>query len=372
MSSRPRRTVLRFEDVYLSYPQSRSILSKQRVQVLENINFTLESGSTVGILGRNGAGKSSLLKLMAGVLQPDSGRIIRPQPNLRIALLTMQLGFQAHLSGRENAIQGCLLMGLSRQQTMAILPEIISFSGLTAHIDDTVASYSSGMRARLGFSVAYFTKADIMLIDEALGAGDHEFKLKSREAMLEAISSDRTAVLVSHDEAFLKEHCEKLLWFENGLLVKQGSPLEVLDMYHDYNYLILQLASDLGEEVEAVRAHANARNPVEHMERLRENLKRSRGLEQKKTGQGVRYYYPSRREKRSQVCMQECGSTVWIEHNRCIASGSDHDVRTLYAQYEGLLYSIGKTAKVNKHDLAKSRSTNMTWPNRKWYLPSSI
>jgi lipopolysaccharide transport system ATP-binding protein len=354
MSKTPPSTVLAFDQVCLSYPLSRSVFNKQRISVLENISFTLESGKVVGIIGRNGAGKSSLLKLMAGVLQQDSGRIIRPQQNLRISLLTMQLGFQLQLSGRENATLGCLLMGFARSQAQDLLPEIISFSGLKAHIDDPVGSYSSGMRARLGFSVAYHTKADIMLIDEALGAGDHEFKLKSRDAILDAISSDRTAVLVSHDELFLTEQCDELLWFENGLLVKKGKPTEVLDLYHDYNHVVLQLSHDMGIEVEEVRAHPRSRHPIELISSLTADLRCSRAREKTKAGEGVRYYYPSRRDQLSQLCMQECGSTAWVERSSMIATGEDHAIREQYRKYEDLLYSIGKAAKINRHDLGQS------------------
>lgn len=354
MSRRAPSTVLAFDKVCLTYPQSRSLFDKERVSILKDISFEIQSGRTIGVLGRNGAGKSSLLRLMAGVLQQDSGRIIRPRPNLKISLLTTKLGFQSQLSGRENALMGCLLMGLSRGQAEEVLPDIISFSGLTAHIDDTVSTYSSGMRARLGFSVAYFTRADIMLIDEALGVGDHEFKLKSRDAMLEAIASDRTAVLVSHDEAFLKEQCEELFWFENGMLVMQGEPVEVLDRYHDYNHIIMQLAVDMGIEVEAVRAHPDSRDPIAITDRLQTNLRRTRAREQAKAGESVRYYYPSRREQLSQLCLQECGSTVWVERARAIATGEERKVRHLYQQYEELKYRMSKAAKINKHDLAQS------------------
>jgi lipopolysaccharide transport system ATP-binding protein len=245
MNSRKQQAVLSFVDVSLSYYQSRSLLNRRKIEVLDKVSFELYRGQTLGIIGRNGAGKSSLLRLMAGVLEPDSGTIVRHRDDLHTSLLTLQLGFQSHLTGRENALLGCLLMGLSSDQAERLLPDIAAFSGLAAALDNPLASYSSGMRARLGFTVAYYTKADVMLIDEVLGVGDYEFKLKSRDALLAAAASDRTAVLVSHDENFLAELCDELMWLEGGRLIMHGLPHNVLKKYHDYDHMISTLAFEL-------------------------------------------------------------------------------------------------------------------------------
>ncbi|MCZ6830529.1 MAG: ABC transporter ATP-binding protein, partial [Gammaproteobacteria bacterium] len=227
--------LLSLEGVRLFYPRSRRLLTADNHTVLEDLSLTLYAGQTLGIVGRNGAGKSSLLKVLAGVLPPDSGRVVRHRPGLQVSLLTLQLGFNAQLTGRENAILGCLLAGRSRVEAEALLPEIIEFSGLAEVFDDSIVSYSSGMRARLGFSVAYYNQADIVLIDEALGVGDHEFRLKSRDAICAAVQSDRTVVLVSHDENSLVELCDSLVWIENGRSVMHGPPHEVLERYHEYD-----------------------------------------------------------------------------------------------------------------------------------------
>ncbi len=347
--------VLSLVDVCLRFEHSRSLLRSNDIEVLRGIDMVLHAGRTIGILGRNGAGKSSLLKIMAGVLQPDSGKVIHHRPDLKISLQSMALGFQPNLSGRENAVLGCLLMGLSRDQIDELIPEIIAFAGLSHCIDEALTTYSTGMRARLGFSVAYHTRADIMLIDEALGVGDHEFKLKSRNAMLEAISSDSTAVLVSHDEHFLSEHCDELLWLENGQLIMQDSPEEVLAYYHDYDHLVLQLAADIGTTVEEVRSHPDSQDPREHLLRVRGNLKAQRSREREQLGQGpVNFYYPSRRETLSQIIMEECGSTTWIEKTHELARGDDHQVRGLYLAYEGLLYSMARETGTNQKKMQRS------------------
>jgi len=348
--------VLSLVDVCLGYEQSRTLLRRRNVQVLKNVGFDLYSGTTIGILGRNGAGKSSLLRVMAGILRPDSGRVVRHRPDLKISLQSMALGFQARLSGRENAIMGCLLMGLTRHEAEALLPKIVEFSGLSHCIDEALSTYSSGMRARLGFSVAYYTKSDVMLIDEALGVGDHEFRLKSREAMLSAIASDRTAVLVSHDETLLSEQCDELIWLENGRLVMRGKPGKVLAYYHDYDHMVRQLAKDLSTTVEVVRAHPNSEDPQALLQSLRGKLKATRVRDRKKLGVGpVKYFYPSRREILSQLVAQDCGSTVWVENTRLLAKGSDRAVRNLYLEYEDLVYRIAKTTGTNRKTAHRSQ-----------------
>ena len=254
--------ILSCRDVSLFYRHARRFLRGQLFQVLDGVCFDLHAGQTLGIIGRNGAGKSSLLRLLAGIIEPDGGSIIR-HANLGISLLTLQLGFEERLTGRENALMGCLLMGIRRKEAERLLPQIIEFSGLAASIDDRIGSYSSGMLARLGFSVAFFTQADVMLIDEVLGVGDHEFQAKSREALLSAAASDRTVVLVSHHEQELANICDSLLWLENGRVVMYDQPEPVLEKYLEYNSFILATAQDTGRTVEAVRADPMYSDPLE-------------------------------------------------------------------------------------------------------------
>jgi lipopolysaccharide transport system ATP-binding protein len=352
-------TLLSLVDVGLSYPRHRSFLRNERQQVLKGVSFDLGAGQTLGIVGRNGAGKSTLLRLMAGVLRPDEGQIVRHRPDLRVALLSMQLGFQANLTGRENALLGCLLMGMPRPDANALLADIISFSGLGDAIEQPLSSYSQGMRARLAFSVAYYTRADVMLIDEVLGVGDHEFKLKSRDALLSAIISERTAVIVSHDEYFLSETCDSLVWLEHGHFVMHGSAEEVLAAYHDFDHIVLQIAQDIGEEVPAVRGHPYAADPLALITSMRDQLREERRESLPESAArpshaSVRYYHPSRRESLSVLCSQECGSTAWVEDATLVACGDDSEVRELYLEYADLLYAIARAAKIDPQGVRQS------------------
>lgn len=351
-------TVLLFKDVSLSYRHSRRFLRSEDIEVLDKVSFELTSGQTLGIIGRNGAGKSSLLRLMAGIMEPDSGKISRPK-GLRISLLTLQLGFQHSLTGRENALLGCLLMGLNRKQAEEVLPEVIEFSGLAESIDDRLTSYSSGMRARLGFSVAFFTKADVMLIDEVLGVGDYEFKLKSREALLSAAASDRTAVLVSHDEHFLAEVCDSLLWLENGRLVMHDLPEIVLKKYHDYDHYVSMFAHEMGWTVEEVRRDPNNRDPLDTIARVVSNVRQHWDKELGRSEQSdnpVKQCHPGRFPSQSQVVHQQCGGSQWIENTQLVAQADRDHIEAIYSRYENLLLALAKSQKT---DLRMVRGTRM-------------
>jgi len=359
MDSQEKHPVLSFVDVDLSYYQSRSLLNRKKIQVLDKVSFDLYRGQSLGIIGRNGAGKSSLLRLMAGVLEPDSGTIIRHQADLHTSLLTLQLGFQSHLTGRENALLGCLLMGMSLRNAEQLLPEISAFSGLASVLDNPIASYSSGMRARLGFTVAYYTRADVMLIDEVLGVGDHEFKLKSRDALLSATASERTVVLVSHDEHFLAELCDELMWFEGGRLIMHGLPHNVLKKYHDYDHVISNLAFELGMTVEEARSDPNNRDPLTTIMRVKKSVKQERdelaGIYHR-ADSPVRIHHPVRHVRLSQVCRQECGGSCWVENTKIVSSGDSANVEKLYQRYEDLLNAISK---ITKTDIRLVRETRL-------------
>ena len=158
--------LLSVEHVGLAYWLRKDALKRTRHHALKDISFEVRRGDSLGIIGRNGCGKSSLLRLLAGVMSPDVGRIVA-KPKLRISLLTLQLGFIDYLSGRENVILSGMFLGMKKQQVLERLDLIIEFAELGEFIDQPLASYSSGMRARLGFSVAFQLDPDIILVDEA-------------------------------------------------------------------------------------------------------------------------------------------------------------------------------------------------------------
>ncbi len=199
---------------------------------LKDISLSIYQGETLGIIGRNGAGKSTLLQLLAGILQPDKGTI-KKLMDYRTSLLALQLGFIPYLSGRENAILSGMLMGMSRKEVEQKLPHIIEFSELGDFIDQPVITYSSGMGARLGFSVAYYADPDVLLVDEVLGVGDAEFSVKSSAAMYEKMQSNKTVIFVSHQTQLVQQICTRLVWIEDGCTILEGDPNTVLTAYMD-------------------------------------------------------------------------------------------------------------------------------------------
>ena len=148
------------------------------------------------------------------------------------SLLTLNLGFLPHLSGRDNAIVSGMLLGLSRREAIENLGQVTEFSELGSAIDDPIRTYSAGMRARLSFGVALTSDPDVILVDEALGVGDKAFRQKSTKAMKEKMKSDKTVVLVSHSEALVREMCNSLVWIENGTVVAHGDVDFVLNEYN--------------------------------------------------------------------------------------------------------------------------------------------
>lgn len=233
------KLVISLNKIALSYPMNNinglsSFLSPNEYYwPLKQISFDVYRGETLGIIGKNGAGKSSLLRLLAGIFKPDKGEIINY--GVKINLLTLQLGFVNELTGRQNIFLSGSLMGLRKKHIIQNLDKIITFSELETFIDQPLSMYSTGMRARLGFSIALYNTADVILLDEVLGVGDHQFMEKSKNAMDEFIRSQRTVVLVSHNPATIKDLCDRVIWIENGVVVSIGHPAEILPQYHADN-----------------------------------------------------------------------------------------------------------------------------------------
>jgi len=199
---------------------------------LKDVSLDLYSGEALGVIGRNGAGKTTLLKLLAGLIRPDRGTVINN--GCQASLLSLQVGFLPHLSGRENAILSGLLLGLKRKEIETKMDEIISFAELEEFIDQPINTYSTGMKARLGFSVAFQMDPDILLIDETLGVGDADFNKKSSAVMQEKIRSDKTVVLVSHSASMIRQLCDRAVWIESGITRVEGDTKTVLDSYEQF------------------------------------------------------------------------------------------------------------------------------------------
>ena len=200
-------------------------------QVFDGVDFALYPGERVGIVGRNGVGKSTLLRLMARIFAPSHGSVVWA-PNTSVSLLSLGLGFRSDLTGRENALLSCLLQGQSKKAARDCLPGIEVFSELGPFFDQPVKTYSSGMRARLGFGTALLNQSSVILIDEILGVGDAPFRAKAREALNQQLSEERSVVLVSHADAQIKSLCDRAVWLDAGGIKLAGEPESVLDAYN--------------------------------------------------------------------------------------------------------------------------------------------
>ena len=209
---------------------------KKKVDVFEavkNVSFKVEKGEILGLIGKNGSGKSTLLRAIAGIFSPNSGTI--DLHGHSISLLSIGVGFQAELTGRENILLSGMLLGFSEKEINARMEEIIEFSELGAFIDMPVRTYSSGMYSKLAFSITAILETDIILIDEVLSVGDSRFKKKSYNKMKELISDkDRTVIIVSHDTKTIASLCTNVLWINNGEFVKYGSAKTVLAEYEAF------------------------------------------------------------------------------------------------------------------------------------------
>ena len=226
-------TLIELIDVGVRYRKSLNIRHPEYAEALKDISFSVYSGETLGIIGRNGAGKSTLLRLLADIIKPDRGTV---RHNTRsVAMLSLAVSLMPHLSGRENAIISGIMMGMRRRDIEQSIDEITEFSELGDRMNDPVRTYSSGMKARLGFAVAKQADPDVLLIDEVLSVGDAAFKKKSGEAILARIRSDRTVVLVSHVDLFINEYCDRAIWIEDGVVRASGLPRDIMDEYLAYN-----------------------------------------------------------------------------------------------------------------------------------------
>lgn len=221
-----------------SYSIKKSLLQLKKVQAetfeaLRGVSFEVKKGEILGIVGKNGSGKSTMLKAIAGIFSPDQGSI--DLHGHSISLLSIGVGFQKNLTGRENILLSGMLLGFSEQHVRSKMEEIIDFAGLGHFIDLPVKTYSSGMYSKLAFSITAILEADIMLIDEVLSVGDANFKRKSYKKMKELISSaDRTVVIVSHHSDQIKELCTRAAWIHDGLLRKIGDTQEVVSAYEAF------------------------------------------------------------------------------------------------------------------------------------------
>lgn len=207
----------------------RGKLEYQDFTALDHVSFTVEKGETLGLLGRNGAGKSTMLKVISGILKPTEGSV-KSYGNI-VPMLELGSGFDMDLTGRENIFLNGSILGYSKEFLSTKYDEITEFSELGAFIDSPIRNYSSGMMARLAFSVASVVNPEILIVDEILSVGDASFQEKSRKRMMEMMGGGTTVLFVSHNLAQIREMCNRVVWLEHGKIRMIGNTNEVCNAY---------------------------------------------------------------------------------------------------------------------------------------------
>jgi ABC-type polysaccharide/polyol phosphate transport system ATPase subunit len=237
-------SVIKFEDVAVRYRVPREGVSgikeyfirlvQRRIQfeefwALRGISLKVNGGDVFGIIGRNGAGKSTMLKVMARVLQPTRGRVV--MEGYTAPLLELGGGFHPELTGRENIALNMALLGFNHRQITELFDSIVEFSEIPEFIDAPLRTYSTGMVARLGFSVATCRRPEILLVDEVLSVGDVQFQQKCLDRMLSFQRGGTTIVIVSHDLGTIQSFCDQVMWLDHGEVQAIGEPEEVIEKY---------------------------------------------------------------------------------------------------------------------------------------------
>ena len=211
----------------------RKIKGRQNYEIfkaLDNINFDVKRGEIVGIIGTNGSGKSTMLKIISGALIPTRGTVIVDRR--KVQLLTLGTGFDTELTGRENIYLNGAIIGYSKDFIDLKYNEIVKFAELEGFMEEKVRNYSSGMVSRLGFAIATAREApEILILDEVLSVGDIFFRQKSEKRIQQMIHGGSTVLIVSHSTSVIRKNCTKVVWIEKGRLIKSGNPKEICDAY---------------------------------------------------------------------------------------------------------------------------------------------
>lgn len=223
--------IISLKNVGVKFEKRPSLLKAKTADAfwaLEDISFNVFHNEVLGVMGKNGAGKSTLLSLMAGIIGPSRGQFHSSAQNP--FLLSLQAGFVPFLTGRKNIMLSCLLLGVSKEVIDQAIPKIVEFADIGKFMDEPVATYSSGMKARLGFAISINIPSDIILIDEVLGVGDENFKKKSATAMKEKVTQT-TTVVVSHSMSTIKDLCTRLIVISNHKIIHDGDVDTGLGIY---------------------------------------------------------------------------------------------------------------------------------------------
>ncbi len=215
--------------------------SYEKQQVLKDISFDIKKGDFFAIVGRNGSGKSTLLKLLAGIYSPNQGAI--EVTGVLTPFIELGVGFNPELTGRENVFLNGALLGFNHADVQAMYDDIVTFAELEKFMDQKLKNYSSGMQVRLAFSIAIRAQTDILLLDEVLAVGDAAFQQKCYDYFEELKDQKKTVVFVSHDMSAIRRFCTKAVYIKDGVLIREGSPSEIADIYLEENMESTQQAA---------------------------------------------------------------------------------------------------------------------------------
>lgn len=208
-------------------------IKKRKKKTLENITFNIKRGESVGIIGHNGAGKSTILKIITGIIKPTAGTV-KTRGNIA-PLLNLGAGFDYEATARENIHLNGAILGYTKKELKNKFDSIVEFSGLADYIDVPLKNFSSGMVSRLGFAIAIDVDPDILLVDELLSVGDENFRQKCAEKIEELQKKGVTFIIVSHNMPQIKKLCQRAIWIENGKIVEIGDSAEICEKYSEYS-----------------------------------------------------------------------------------------------------------------------------------------
>lgn len=204
---------------------------RANIHALKNVSFRVEAGESLGVVGGNGSGKSTLLKIIAGIAVPSAGTV---EVHARIATqLALGSGFHPFMTGRENIFLQGTILGMTNRQIREVMPAVVEFAGIEAAVDRQLWTYSSGMMSRLGFAIAAHVEFELLLLDEALSAGDRSFRERCTETLMKFRSSGATMIIVSHGSENLAQLCDRVMWLDRGEIRALGPTDEVLDLYEN-------------------------------------------------------------------------------------------------------------------------------------------
>lgn len=227
-----KRTAGRLRNVFAKQPVEIASSMTTEFWPIRNVSFDIGQGESVGIVGTNGAGKSTLLRVVGGIYRPTTGTVV---VNGKITpLLALQHGFNAELTGMENLRMAGILLGLEADQLEELIPGIIEFTELENFIDKPVRTYSSGMLARLGFAISTAVVPDVLILDEVMSVGDGAFRERCKERLTSIINDARILLLCSHNMAYLKDECERVIWMNQGQVVMDGEVDNILEHYQEF------------------------------------------------------------------------------------------------------------------------------------------